>query len=130
MAVLAQQAHTPLRIDGHHGGAPGMAHDLERHAHSIGEHHGVDAHLDDAAFVDHFCFDGHCPSLPVGTSSARHPRTLCTAPDHASESSKATETLLAAVVGTLAGEAGGFAGNSRISACSGRQADLIIPRGS
>ena len=53
--VLAQQADAIVGVDGHRRGAAGMAHDLERQAHAVGQVHRVDAHLDDAAVVDLLC---------------------------------------------------------------------------
>jgi hypothetical protein len=65
VAVLAQQADPVLVIDGHGRGPAGMAHDLERNPHAIGQLHVIQAHLDDPAREDFFSVDEHAGSLPA-----------------------------------------------------------------
>ena len=63
VAELAQQADAVLGIDGDHGGAAGMPHDLERNTNSCRQLDLVDAHLDHASAEDFISFEQHARSV-------------------------------------------------------------------
>ena len=65
VAILAQQADAIVGVDRHHRRTAGMAHDLERQPHAIGQLDRVDTHLDDAPVEDHFRSNNIAASVPA-----------------------------------------------------------------
>ena len=91
---LPQQANAILRIDGHHGGAAWMTHDLQRNAQPVGQLHLIHAHLDHPPGEDFLGLDQH-----GGECTCLAPRTARGASQHRDQigSQTAADSLLAAI---------------------------------